>query len=76
MAIALERPVRRRARGTFDRVPYTVSLLPGDVLEFRQLKRRKTWVIELSTVMAIAVKRTIAAEKAQRIAARSARRAR
>lgn len=74
MSTLLTRPIRRRAVGSFQRKPYTVALLPGDLLEFREWRRRKRFVIELSTVLAVTVARTVAAEKAAKRAQRQGRR--
>lgn len=74
MPIELLKPIRRRATGRFHRQPFTVGLLPGDVLEFREHRRRRTYLIELATVFDIAVKRTVAAERAaKRLARRNGR---
>ena len=70
MPIELLKPIRRRATGRFHRQPFTVGLLPGDVLEFREHRRRRTYTIELVTVFDIAVKRTVAAERAAKRLAR------
>lgn len=70
MPIELRKPVRRRATARFHRQPFTAGLLPADVLEFREHRRRRTYTIELVTVFDIAVKRTVAAERAAKRLAR------
>ena len=73
--IELKKAVRRWARGNFRGVAYSVSMLPGDVLEFREKARRKSFLIGMEEVMTIAVKRTVAEEQRQKRAARSLGRA-
>jgi len=70
MPIELRKAVRSRATARFHRQPFTAELLPGDVLEFREHRRRRTHTIELVTVFDIAVKRTVAAERAAKRLAR------
>ena len=69
--IELKKAVRRWARGSFRGMAYSVSMLPGDVLEFREKTRRKSFLIGMEEVMTIAVKRTVAEEQRQKRAARS-----
>lgn len=64
--------VTRRTRGEYSvmiraRRPIVVSLLPGDVLEFRELRTRKRFTLAIDDAYRIAIRATVeAARRAKR----------
>lgn len=76
MTTELKKQVARRAVGTgVNRKPFTVILAPGDVIGFRDHKSRRIWWTSLQHCYAMAVRQTVAFEKAERARARKAGRA-
>jgi hypothetical protein len=67
----LEKPISRATRGEYS-VLYTkrravvVTLLPGDVIEFRELGRRCRWLIAVDTAFRYAVRCQALSEAAER----------
>jgi hypothetical protein len=58
---SLKRPLRRKTAGNYavlyvgDRRPIVVSLLPGDVIEFRELRRRQVFSVPIDYAFKCAV---------------------
>lgn len=75
MATELRRRVQRKTigRNHMNRA-LVVALAPGDVLEFREERSRKTFTISIARAYAIAVQLTVDAEKARKRAERKERR--
>lgn len=76
----LEKPVHRKTRGAYS-VLYArprqiiVSLMPGDLLQFREAGRRTKYTIPVDLVMKQAVKAAALAEFREKQKARKARKA-
>lgn len=69
---ALTAPVRRRVN--LPRGPVTVALLPEGLIAFRELRRRRWFTLPLSSVFVRAVDAAVQADRAERKAARAAKR--
>lgn len=69
-ATPLRKPVSRRA--DLPRGPVIVTLRPDGLIEFREHRRRKTFVLPLAAVFLRAVDAEVAREKAEKRAARKA----
>ncbi len=74
---AITRPVKRRTNGTYNVLyasaskarPIIVTILPGDILEFRESGRRLRWYLAIDTAFRYAVRckaMAILAEKKKR----------
>lgn len=73
----LDRTVRRRSKGFgVNRRSFVVSLEVGDLIGFRDLRRRKTYYLPLATCYALAVKAEVAQRKAEKAKATKAPRRR
>jgi hypothetical protein len=72
----LKKPVRRVsiANGV-NRKRFVITLAPGDVVGFRDVRTRKTFWTSLACCYQLAVKQTVASERAERAAAKKAGRA-
>jgi hypothetical protein len=71
MATKLTKEVRRSATGLgVNRRPFVVTLAPGDVIGFRDAKTRRTYWTTLQHCYALAVRQTVAWEKAQKAKAK------
>lgn len=67
----LNRPVKRRSRYQVDdRRRVVVTLMPGDVIGFRLERTRRTWTTTLQACYQMAVRHTVAAERAAKRAGR------
>jgi hypothetical protein len=70
----ISRPVKRRTAGTYSVLSCSprkarriiVSILPGDVLEFREHGRRLRWVLAIDSAFKYAVRCKALAEAAER----------
>ena len=70
----LNKPVRRRTIGTaHGGRRLIVSLAPGDVITFREERTRREYLLSISGAYVYAVRLTVAKEKAEKLAARKAR---
>lgn len=61
MAMEIKKPVSRRTRQAYSTLyvkarPVVVTILPGDVLEFREHGRRQRWVLAIDTAFKYAVR--------------------
>lgn len=72
MTTLLTKPVRRRV--DMMRGPVIVTLVPGGLVSFREKGRRKSFEMSLGRVFILAVDAEIARQKAERKAARAAKR--
>jgi hypothetical protein len=84
MAIEIRKPVRRKTVGQYN-VLYcsprharrvVVSIVPGDVLEFREQGRRMRWHLAIDTAFKYAVRCKVAADLAEKRKKRPERRLR
>ena len=66
----LKKTVRRRTIGSHRGMRYVVTLEPGDVIGFRQERKRRTFYTSLAACFDMAVRQQVAAEKAAKKAAR------
>jgi hypothetical protein len=68
----LEKAVTRKTRGNFMHYkrPLVVSLLPGDVLRLRELRRKREVFLDLHSLYIEALRRQLAAEKREKRAKR------
>jgi hypothetical protein len=76
----IKKAVKRRTDCNFanygpDRRAIVVSIEPGDVLGFRLLRTRKTYIIGITDAMRYAVRLEVARERAEKAAARKLKRA-
>jgi hypothetical protein len=79
---SLAKPVRRKTRGAFNVLysgarnarPIVVALVPGDVIEFRELGRRQRYLLAVDTAFKVAVRLHAQHEAAERRAARKGKR--
>jgi hypothetical protein len=68
---SLKRPLRRKTTGHYavlyvgDRRPIVVSLLPGDVIEFRELRRRQVFSLSIDYAFKCAVTNAVRAAKSK-----------
>jgi hypothetical protein len=60
----LDKPVKRRSVGTHRKRRFVVILMPGDVIGFREERRRKVYTAPLAAVFDWTLKTNVAAEKA------------
>lgn len=68
----LSKPVRRRTLLPHRRGKrVVVSLLPGDLLSFRDERSRREWYLPIGHAYDVAVKAFVAAQRAQRRKARA-----
>jgi len=60
--IAINKPITRKTRETYNVLharkarPIVVRLCPGDVLEFREHRRRQSWSLPIDEAFRIAVR--------------------
>ena len=70
----INKPVRRRTVAPIYRGRrLVVSLVPGDVITFREERTRREYLLSISGAYVYAVRLTVAKEKAEKLAARKAR---
>ena len=74
----ITRAVRRRTRGTLadygpDRRQIVVAIEPGDVLSFRLLGTRRTYLLSIDTAMRYAIRLKVEADRAAKRAGRKSR---
>lgn len=63
----LKKSVRRVSTGNgVNRRPFVIILEPGDVIGFRDVRTRRTYYTSLAYCYALAIKQTIAKERAER----------
>ena len=74
MATELRKPVRRKTAGKDRRGrALIVTLLPGDVIDMREERCRRSFQLPLQTVYTMAVKAAVDAEASRRKAERRAK---
>lgn len=74
MTTALHKPVRRRTIAPITRGRRLIaSFLPGDVIGFREERTRREYLLSISGAYFYAVRLAVAARKAEKLAARKAR---
>ena len=72
---ALKKPVRRVSTGYgVNRTQFVVTLMPGDVIGFRDCRTRRTFYTSLAHCYSLAVRQRVAADRADKAAARKAAR--
>jgi hypothetical protein len=73
----LKKAVQRLSTDTLTRFsrPLVVILGPGSLIGFREHGRRKVYTTTIGACAALALRQTIAAERAAKLAARKARKA-
>lgn len=62
----LIKPIKRKATRPHQGRSYTVVLMPGDVIGFRPERSRKIFYVTLAACYDLAVRQTVAAERATR----------
>lgn len=75
MTTPLAKPVSRRSTGNgVNRRQFVVTIAPGDVIGFRDVRARSTYWLPLATCYALAVRAEVARKRAERAAARKSKR--
>lgn len=76
--LTLHKAIHRKTAGVYKTLyasprPIVVSLMPGDVIEFREAGRRGRFPLEISRAFLYAIRLKADAMRTQKIAARKAR---